>query len=227
MAIALDRASLGTNNSGAATSLVITTSATAAAGSRIVVFVYGSTAVSGVTDTNGNTYAQDRTHTNTNICSQWSTHSASELTSGSTITVTYGSSSNPCMAGASSFTGVLSASAVDQVNSVGNFPPATAWNTSSITPTVSPSLVTGFRLSGGAAAATSTPDAGWTELHDFSRDSNNMTTVYQIVSDTAARNPSGVFSVSQSGAIGIGLTVNYKEADDTGVLVVPPIRRVF
>ena len=210
MAIALDQAIVGSNSSGAATSLVITTSATVAAGARIVVFVHGSVSVSGVTDANGNTYAQDRAQANGDTCSIWSAHSASSLTSGSSITITYSASSNPCNANASSFTGVATSSALDQVNSRAPFN-ETSWSTSSITPTVANTVVVGYTRSGGGAAATSTPDAGWSELFDTGA-SSPRTGVYQVVSDTAARNPSGVWSVSQTGADQVGITVNYKEA---------------
>jgi hypothetical protein len=215
MAIAIDQVTLGANTSGASSTIVLTTSAQAAAGSRITVFVHGTQTVTSVTDSNGNTYALDRGQTNGGSRGEvWSAHSASALASGSSITVTYSASSNPCYVSASSFTGVLSASAVDQVNSRSTFN-STSWNTGSITPAVSPTVVVGFFASGGAAASTSTPDGGWTELQDASSGSNCRTAVYQIVSDTSARNPSGVWAVSQSGADQIGITVNYKEASGT------------
>lgn len=214
MAIALDQANVGSATSGAATSLVITTGAQAAAGSRIVVFIHGSQTVSSVTDSNGNTYAQARAQANGDNCAIWSAHSASALASSSSITITYSASSNPCNANAASFTGVASASALDQVNSRAPFN-ETSWSTSSITPTEANTVVLGFTRSGAGAAATSTPDAGWSELFDTGGGSPR-TAVYQVVGDTTARNPSGVWSVAQSGASQVGITVNFKQAAGGG-----------
>jgi hypothetical protein len=225
MALAIDQTSLGTNSGGAGTTIALTTTAAVAAGGRIVVFVMGSVSVSGITDSNGNTYAQDRAHTNGNTISMWSAHSTSTLASSSTITVTYSSSSNPRMVSASSFLDVPSSSAVDQVNSRSSFN-STTWNTSSVTPSEAPSVVVGLSWSGGAATTTSTPDGGWTELINFSNGTNNLTAVYQIVADTTARNPSGTWDAGQSGADQAHVTVNYKEDAGGGGAPAPKIRVV-
>jgi hypothetical protein len=230
MALAIDQTTIGLTAAGSASSIVITTSAAAAAGSRILVFIHVSNVtVSSIADTNGNTYALDRGHTNgSNRGEVWSAHSASAFASSSTITVTLSGTSNPTYASASSFTGVPTSSAVDQVNSR-SATNSNSWTTGSITPAVTPSLVVGFFHSGGGLGSSSTPDGGWLELQDATSGSNNRTAVYQIVSDTSARNPSGVFANSQSGADQLGITVNYKESEGgaASVLVVPPIRRVF
>lgn len=210
MAIAIDQVLVGFANTGANTSVNVTTTAPVAAGGRIVVFVTGSQAVTSITDSNGNTYAQDKSQANGDTSSIWSAHSSSQLATSSTITVNYASSSNPCRVVVSSFTGIATSSALDQSNSRTAFN-EDAWSTSSITPTVANTVVIGFFSSGGGSASTSAPDTGWTELYEFNA-SNPTTSVYQVVSDTTARNPSGTWASSQSGADQIGITVNYKSS---------------
>lgn len=119
MAIALDQANLGgpAQDDASATTVVVTTSVAVAAGARILVFAGGEASITGVADANGNTYAADRSHSNTAIVAVWSAHSASAPASSSTITVTFASATVSGFVAACSFTGVLSASALDQVNS--------------------------------------------------------------------------------------------------------------
>ena len=209
MAIALDQAVVCNANSTAGDDPTnFTTTASVAAGATVVLVVHSNLSASGVT-VGGVAATLDKSQTNTDTSAIWRVHLPSGLGSGGTIAIDFAAPPNLVECNASSFSGVLDTSPLDQTNSKSTFN-TQSWSSSSITPTVANTLVVGYYRSGGAADARSTPDAGWTEAHDVAQ-FGNVVMQYQVVSDTTARNPSGVFATSQSGADQIGITVNYRE----------------
>src|SRR5882724_9433551 len=80
---------IGTNAGTAGTTLIITTTATAAVNDTILVACAGSTVgVSAVTDSSSNSYTQDKTGTNSVVGTIYRGLVTTQLTSGGTITAT-------------------------------------------------------------------------------------------------------------------------------------------
>ena len=199
MALAVTNPSLGTplNADTGSTTGQMTTNVAVAAGDYAYAFVYGHQAITSVTDNSGNgyTWVLDKVINNgaSLTIAVYRTYASAGLASGTVITVTWAASSNVRMICGCSVGGELAASPLDQQDSSISFGSGTAWGSSSITPTATPSIVFGLMGGNGDANQSSTPDAGWTELFDLkSTTPDHFTVVYQIVTGLSARNPSGV-----------------------------------
>jgi len=200
------------SNTGTGTTCVITTTATVVVGDRIIVECAGSTTVSGVADSAGNTYALDRQHSNggANVTIA-SGRATSQLTSGGTITVTYASGVN-FIAAAQSVSGLATSSTVDQVNSQTQFG-ATAWNSDNVTTVENDELLVGVSHCAGIVGGTSsTPDANLNELADQSSGNNTMTSVYRILTVTGTYAASGTWASAAGGPDDASAVVTYKAA---------------
>lgn len=227
MAAAFD-ANLGSasvNNTGtAAFNLVITTSAVAAANTRIVVIVGYWTNVgptpSGVSDSGG-AYTRDLRVTHTNAHSTldlWSRAATAGLASGQTITIAFpaGAGANivgGVLAGAVSFTG-LDMTAGGGVNATGssNAQTGTAWSSGTATATLAGMAVGGATYETGTTT-TSTPTLG-TEIHDLwlAVGVQGLVT-HRLVATIGSLSLTGTLSVSSTATAG-GVVV-YGEPDTT------------
>jgi len=200
------------SNTGTGTTVVITTTATAVVGTRIIVECGGSSTVSGVADSAGNTYALDRQHSNggANVTIA-SAPVTTQLTSGGTITVTYAAGVN-FIAAAQSVSGLEPSAAVDQVNSQTQFG-ATAWNSGNVTTVQNDELLVGVSHCAGIVGGTSsTPDANLNELADQSAGNNTMTSVYRILTSIGTYAASGTWLSAAGGPDDASAVVTYKAA---------------
>jgi hypothetical protein len=187
--------------------MALTTTAAASAGSRIVVVAANwNTAVvpSSATDSAGNTYTRHAVVSNgPERLAIFSAHAAAGLASGSPITVTFSGSTAYCRVMAVSFTGVAVTNAVDKVNTAAPAGTGTAWNTGPVSTTFAETLL--FGAAGAAGNRTSTPGAGWTEIHDISGAAadEGTTTVYRTAASTGTFEATGTWSaaVARTGAI--------------------------
>jgi hypothetical protein len=187
--------------------MVLTTTAAASAGSRIVVVAanWNSAVVpASATDGDGNTYTRHNLVSNGNErLAVFSAHAAAGLPSGSPITVTFSGSTAYCRVMAVSFTGVAATNAVDQLNTAAPVGSGVPWNTGSITTTFAETLL--FGAAGAAGNRTSTPGLGWTEIHDVSGSAadEGTTTVYRTTASMGTFEATGTWSaaVPRTGAI--------------------------
>jgi hypothetical protein len=193
--------------------MALTTTAAASAGSRIVVVAGNwNTAVvpSTATDSAGNTYTRHALVSNGNErVAVFSAHAAAGLASGSPITVTFSGSTAYCRVLAVSFTGIAQTSAVDQFNTAAPAGTGAPWNTGPVTTTFAETLL--FGAAGIAADRTSTPGAGWAEIHDVhgAAAAEGTTTVYKTTSTTGTFEATGTWSGS---AARVGAIVAFKSS---------------
>jgi hypothetical protein len=222
--------SIGTRTAvGGATTTVLTTTATAAVGERIVVatgwFEAGSS-ITGVVDSAGNTYAidiQSYSGVGIAICSA---HVEFQLASGQTITVTYSASAADWRnIHAATLSGIASSSAVDTTNATpddDNNMATTATNSS-----------TEDAVIFGAFGMRKLADEAWTaggsstEISETHIPNLNFASQYRVLTASGSNNSSGAYGATDT-LDGMAAHVIYKGGGGAApVLVVPPIRRVF
>jgi hypothetical protein len=211
MAIAFD-AILGATDSTAVTTVNLTTSATAAANSRIVVFISWFSAVARTVSTvsiGGTAAAQDKHATNgSDFYDIWSAHVAGGLSSGSTIAVTFsGSVAGGMLVGAGSLIGVASSGALVTTGGVNGS--AASWSSGAATNTgFADAVFVGGSGAENATSATSTPVSG-SEINDRydTTDQQGIVSGYKIVSTVASDSVTGTFtnagSTANTGALAI------------------------
>lgn len=181
----------------------LTTIATAAAGTRIVVFIsyFSTSTVTGVSD--GTAYTLDKAVVNgSDKFEIWSRNAAGGLASGSSITATFGATiTGGTLMGAASFTGVASSSAVVTTSSATGT--AASWSSGSGTNTgqADAAYVGGAGNEDVTNPTTSTPSSG-TEINDRYRpvDQQGFATGYKAVSTVASDAVTGTWSNSASTA---------------------------
>jgi predicted NAD/FAD-dependent oxidoreductase len=190
--------SLGTApmSSGASTSIVLTTSAAAPSGSRIIVTVVGNTDTTcTVTDSASNSYTEDKRQynaSNTSFTSIFSAHAASGLGSGGTITATFGASVNRQGIAAMSVTGLATSSYTNGTNGRNQFGPT--WTSNQVTTTEADVLLAGASQETGTQE-TDTPAVNLTELHEWNYGfAHSATTVYRILSATGTYEAGGTWT---------------------------------
>jgi hypothetical protein len=183
------------------------TGTAASAGSRIIVVAANwnsATVPASATDGAGNTYTRHTLVSNGNErLAVFSAHAAAGLPSSSPITVTFSGSTAYCRVMAVSFTGVAATNAVDQLNTAAPTGSGVPWNSGPVTTTFAGTLL--FGAAGAAGNRTSTPDAGWFEIHDVSGAAadEGTTTVYRATASTGTYEATGIWSaaVPRTGAI--------------------------
>jgi hypothetical protein len=237
MAIALDVANLGTNSEdGSDTNVTLTTtSATAAAATILVALRARGVTVSSVVDNGpGLTWTQIASADDVGGNRIWLYRAYSTLAfpSGTVITVTFGTATTFKFLGASSFTGITDTSPEDTAATTRQIQDETTWLGAAITTVTADTIIVGLAETGGAGTPTSTPGGSVSEALDFGiAAQESMTLVYRIVSSTGTYTPTGTWSTSQSGAQQAHISTALKAAagggGPAGVLVQPPIRRVF
>jgi hypothetical protein len=218
-----------TTGTSGATTFVLTTTATAVVGERIVVevgwFEAGSS-ITGVVDSAGNTYAidlQNYTDVGVAICSA---HVTSQLTSGGTITVTFSTSAVDWRnLHAFTLSGIASSAAVDTTN-------ATPDDDQNAATTATNSSTADALIAGGFSMRSAT-DLAWaaggssTEVTESKSGNLNFASQYRVISVAGNNNSSGQWTPNDCQE-GVAAHVIYKGAGGAApVLVVPPIRRVF
>jgi hypothetical protein len=210
--IAFDK-NLGTHpeNAGGA-NIKLTTTAAAAAHSRVIVFVDWNNASRTLTSVSGGglTWAVDRQVKDTSNyhAAIASADAPSGLPSGTVITASFSAGTTHGLIAAASFTGIAPTSAVDVANSATQSGVA-AWS-AGVTTTNANDLVVGFSTID--ANATSTPTAPNTELHDFG-DANYFgwaTSAYRIESSVGAKTVNGTWSRATGSTANSTVVVAYK-----------------
>lgn len=217
MSIVFDK-DLGTksvNGNTNGTPVVLTTTATAAANTRIFVlvswFTPSSQTITGITATGGLTFAVDKAVINgSDRFSIWSVDCPGGLASGSSISVAFSSSVSlgGVLIGAMSFTGVGVSDTTSSATGTG-----TAWSSGTATNAQADSVYIGGSGSEDITnPTTSTPTSG-TEVHDiyWVTDQQGMTSGYKIVSTIASDAITGNLSNANSTA-NTGALVIYKAA---------------
>jgi hypothetical protein len=212
--------------------IVLTTTATAVVGERIVVQGYwvdtaGTSTLSSVADSAGNTWSIDvqAMHGTAGIAI-CSAHVTSQLTSGGTITLTF-SNANPDfrIAHAETFSGVASSSAVDSTSTrADDF--ADQQTIASAASTNDSAMVGAFGIRGGTDRSW-VPDAPAIEIAEsFNASGLNAASQYKILTVSGSYDMTGDWN-AVDGSDGAVAHVIYKGGGAATVLVVPPIRRVF
>lgn len=190
------------------------TTAAGAANARVVViasyFNNGGQSISAVS-VGGVACVQDKKTTNgSDFLDVWSCHHTAATTIGSSVAFTFTGSSGwgGFLAGAVSFTGILSTGAL--VTTASATSTGTAWSSGSATNTgASDALYVGGSGNEDPTAATTSTATNGTEIHDRYRtaDQQGLVTGYQIVSSVAARaitgNWSNAASTANTGALAI------------------------
>jgi hypothetical protein len=187
--------------------MVLRTVAPASAGSRIVVVAanwHGSHAPASASDSSGNVYTRHALISNTKErLAVFSAHAPGGLPSDSPITVTWSGNSSYTRVMAASFTGIAATNAVDNGNTAAPSGTGAAWFSGPASTSFSETLL--FGAAGAGGDRTSTPGAGWTEIHDVHSASadEGTTTVYRTVSTTGTYEATGTWSsaVVRTGAI--------------------------
>jgi hypothetical protein len=194
-------------------SLTFGVTAAVAAGSSVVIavdLVRNASTGLGATDSKGNTYTVNVTKFGTSdlLGAILSAHNVAALTTSDTITVTYPNAFYEKRVQAYSVTGLAASSTLDKTAS--NNANSSAWSSGS-TGTLSQADEIAFAFGVLGTTAASNPDAGWTELFDFSNTSlNRLVFQYQIVSATTALNGGGSFA---GGSVPwAGMIATYKAA---------------
>jgi hypothetical protein len=233
VAIAFD-ASQGTNQAAAgATTIALTTTNPVAAGGLLIV---GITSVPSTLNTvsDGSNNLTISNKAGFVVMSTWIAwrYYAAGLAASSTITATFAGSTAERMIGAASWTGCDASpfeaqSTRDVINE-------TSWTCAAVTNVSADALIIGFAGTAGAGNPTDTAGANYTEALDWtlSGGQKSATLVYRIVSSAASQTPLGTWSVDQTGAEGSFNAASFKVSSGEppppdGVLVVPPVRRVF
>jgi hypothetical protein len=236
MAIALDVANLGTNSEdGSDANVTLTTTSTTAAAATIVLAIRGrGTSVNSVVDNGpGLTWTQIAVATDVGGNNIWlfRAYSSSAFSSGTVITVTFAAAIAFKFLGASSFTGITNTSPEDAAATTRQIQDETTWNGAAITTVTADTVVIGLAETGGVGTPTSTPGGSFLEALDFGIAAQEaMTLVYRIVSATGTYTPTGTWSSPQSGSQQVHISTALKAAaggGPAGVLVQPPVRRVF
>lgn len=217
---------LGTATNGVGSTTTLTTTAAVAAGDLIIAVIYvpdATQSLSTVTDTAGNTYVIDVSKRHTTDTARYiaiaSCLNAIAMAAGGTITwTTTGSVSGIKGVTAATVSGVAASSALDKTST--NDGSSTTWSTGS-SGTLSQADEIAFGLAFSLQSATSnTPDAGWTELADFSPQSGRRLVLeHQVVSATTALNAGGTVG----NAVWVGALATYKAAAARGAQ--PILRR--
>jgi hypothetical protein len=197
MAGALGR-SLGQATNDAAATLGITTGAVANVGERIVVevgYFSGSTTITGVTDSAGNTYAIDLQNLSNNmavaICSA---HVTTQLASSGTITIAFSDTgANWQAAHAQAYTGLASSAAVDTTDpqpfSDQN------WATAATAAAAAGAVIVGCAAMRDSTSRTHTPGTNMTTATTKTQSgNNNFASVYRELASAASFNALGAFS---------------------------------
>lgn len=224
MTIAFDQ-NLGTNGvTSAATTITLTTAATAAVGSKIFVIVSNFAAADTLSSVGGGGLTWNVDLKAANGSERYAIASADApagLASGTVITATYtGSTFDRTISGFSA-TGVATGTTYDGTNTSTSGGGAT-WSSGAITTANANDIIVAGGTEDGNGTATSTPNGGWTEVADFNlpTSSEAYETVYQIVSATGTYTSGGTFSAS--GTVSVGLGVAYKAAGAASVTVIAP-----
>jgi hypothetical protein len=160
------------------------------------------------TDSAGNTYSRHAVISNgSERLAIFSAHAPAGLVGGSTITVTWSGNSAYTRVLAASFTGIASTNPVNSTNALAPAGTGTAWATGPATTSVSDTLLVG--AAGIAGDRTSTPGAGWVEIHDVHGASadEGTTSVYRTVSSTGSYEATGTWS--SAGAPRVGAIVAF------------------
>jgi hypothetical protein len=221
---------IGFDDTGTGSTTVVTTTATATVGQRIVLAVIyvdlsGATTVSSVADSAGNTWAVDvqgmHGTAGIAICSA---HVTTQLTSGGTITVTY-SDANATWHNVHAFTfsGVASSSPVDST-STRAFDFADQDTIASAASTNDSVIVGAFEMR-DALDLSWVPRDSATEIRETAGGNTNAASQYKILVASGSYSSGGDWSAA--GSDGAVAHVIYKGGGAATVLVVPPIRRVF
>lgn len=198
-------ASLGTNTGTASSgSIVLTTTADCAPGDLILVFVgIGATSTGetlSVTDSVGNIYTTDVTSVGTTTAGFFIARSIATiaLPSGSTITGTLGAASVNRLISAANFTGMDNVIVLDKTTAVSGTD--VNWNSgNTLQTTQTHELVIGGSCMFSVTQGTSTPAAGFIELHDFGTTATAMTTTWKVVTVTGIQAVSGTWAGTTSG----------------------------
>ena len=193
--------------------MVLRTVAPASAGSRIVVVAanwHGSHVPASATDSAGNAYTRHALISNSKErLAIFSADAPGGLPVDSPITVTWSGNSSYTRVMAASFTGIAATNALDKANTAAPSGSGAVWVTGPVSTTASEALLVG--AAGSAGDRTSTPGAGWTEIHDVHSASadEGTTTVYRTVSSTGTYEATGTWS---SAALRTGAIVAFRSA---------------
>jgi hypothetical protein len=181
-------------------SIVVTTSATASVGERIVVHIgyfEAAATISSVTDSAGNTYAVEITANQSSTRAAVATaHVTTQLASSGTITVTF-SNTDPIWrnAVAHTVTGVASSSYTDGTGTEENAAADAAWDTSDTTTTVADAIIVGCCTFRDPTNRTHTPATNITEVNPEQVVANhNFVAVYRVLTATGTYDVGGTWS---------------------------------
>lgn len=227
MAIVIDQTNLGSlSDNTSSTTAAFTTGATVAAGGFIVVTVTGfiNTVPKTLASISGGglTWAIDIQGASTTsadaMCAVCSAQAPSGLASGTTITATFNNSAGGRSICGSSFTGVLSASALDTTNGPVNLASGTAWATGSTT-IAAGSLLMAISY-GVNTNDTSTVTSPSIEAHDIPGAAGTFgsTTCYRIETAGGSFTVAGAWSGSEVGVI---CAAAYKVAPAVSTPLIP------
>ncbi len=211
-AIAFDK-NLGTKSENAkGTKATLTTTAAAAAGSRVFVIVnwnHASRMLSSVSG-GGLTWTIDRQAKDTSNFHGAIASAAAPagLAAGTVMTATFSASVTKGLMAAASFTGIASTSPLDAAGS--NVQGGAAAWTASVTTTNANDLVLGW--SGIDTNATSTPTAPSAEIQDFGQASYHgwATSVYRIEATAGAKTVSGTWSRTSGATANVTVVAAYR-----------------
>jgi hypothetical protein len=223
---------LGTNQgSGTSTTIVLTTGATVAVGSRAFVAVVGeSTATHTVADNSGNGYTWTSLTTTTkggdHRLQIFTALCTAGLASGTAITVTFGSTTINRAVGGFSWAGTdtSSGSTGMDVSSTKTENGVAAWASADLVTTFAADLLIGVGTGYGNGSPTSTAATNYTEAVDVtvSGAQESLSMVYREVAGTGTYNPGGTWSVAPGEGIILG--VAFKLAEEAAAA--PTLRTV-
>lgn len=192
------------NNTGNVSPTVITTTATASVGSRIVVVIaqQSSLTITSVTDSAGNTYAQDNTGSQGSEGGRiYSAPVTTQLSSSGTISVAF-TGGNAVSASAFTCTGVGVLDAAGTAATGNSGTPS-----ASVTTVDATTLVVGF-VANNSGGATTQPGAPWTGLTDVLASGANIGWAYQVASSAGSKTYAPTIGSTQW----VDLVVSYKAA---------------
>jgi hypothetical protein len=225
MAIAFGADLGSTQVAASASTVALTTANTAVAGSLIVVGVSENSgvALSSVGD-GTNTYSLLGPRQDVGGHRVWMayTYAAAQLTSGATITATFGSATSERMIGAISFTGIASTSPLTGSAATNAESSATTFTGPAITPADADAVVCCFVITDGVGNPQMTspgssfivqlggtsPNDEWNFSAGGAQKSASM--LYRIVSSVAAYTASGTWDESQAGGFGASIAAAFK-----------------
>jgi hypothetical protein len=142
---------------------------------------------------------------------------ASGLASSSTITATFAASQSERMIGAISFLGVADTSPLHVENQRNQIVNETSWSGATVTTSQPNTVVMGFTATSGAGTPTNTAGTNYTEGMDWAvaGAQKSAAMVYRIVATSAAHQPLGTWSASQTGAEQSHITAAFLEGAPT------------